>query len=54
MAWGDPWSEETYFTDEALRAKFRAMLSDDGRADQVIELIDNLEEVDDLGGLCVL
>ena len=54
MAWGDPWSEETYFTDEALRAKFRDMLSDDGRADQVIELIDNLEEVDDLGGLCVL
>ncbi len=56
LAWGDPWSPETEFTDEALRAKLARMVA--GRdpsstdrvrhADEIVEAVDRLEEIDDL------
>lgn len=54
MAWGDPWSAETYFTDDALRAKFRRMLADDTRAERVVGFVEDLESVDDLGAARIL
>jgi len=56
MAWGDPWSEKTIFSDEALREKFTRMLAGGGvapaqrgrQADEIIAAVDHLEEIDDL------
>lgn len=55
MAWGDPWSAETLFTDEALRAKFRGMLGDnDTTADAIIACVNQLETLDSLTPLAAL
>ncbi|HSV84571.1 MAG TPA: MmgE/PrpD family protein [Ramlibacter sp.] len=54
MAGGDPWSEETLFTDAALREKFVGMVGG-GRheaARRVIEAVERLEDAEDLARLC--
>lgn len=62
MAWGDPWSEESRFSDEALRDKFMRMVEGsrvDGmtggakparreQAQRIIEAVDNLESLKDV------
>ena len=60
MATGDPWSEETRFTDQALRQKFIGMVcgTNPGSADRklkaehIIAAVDRLEEIEDLSELC--
>jgi 2-methylcitrate dehydratase PrpD len=60
MAAGDPWSDETLFTDEALRQKFIGMVCGTepasserrARAERVIAAVDRLEGAADLGELC--
>lgn len=58
MAFGDPWSEETLFTDEALRQKFMGMVASDGsaekkqKAERIIAAVDRLEDSKDLKAFC--
>ena len=59
LAWGDPWSAETTFSDEALREKFERMVAGAGpgspeasrHAARIVEGVDSLEQMDDVGEL---
>ncbi|MGE0802424.1 MAG: hypothetical protein AB7G13_24260 [Lautropia sp.] len=54
LAWGDPWSQETLFTDEQLKAKFRGMLKGlderdhSGLADEIIGMVAEIETLPSL------
>lgn len=57
MAWGDPWSEDTRFTDAALQAKFRGMVKGCGSdersalATKIIDCVQDIESLPDLSPL---
>ncbi|MFC1986691.1 MmgE/PrpD family protein [Chloroflexota bacterium] len=54
-AWGDPYSHESFFTDDDLRAKFTDFTSSAGvglhQIEKIIEVVSKLEQLDDLGQL---
>mgnify|MGYP001575323815 CR=1 FL=1 len=59
MAYGDPWSKETLFSDLALQQKFIGMVASTGspekkqQAERIIAAVEGLENLKDLGDLCL-
>jgi 2-methylcitrate dehydratase PrpD len=52
MAYGDPWSNATLFSDDALKRKFDGMVAGTGiDAGRVAHIIDRIEDIDDVRDL---